>query len=324
MMMEIPMNERFQQLIDKETAKGTTHAVLLGVQSADRRIDFRGAAGDAVPDDPFHIASITKMYTAAIAMQLTDENKLNLQTPIRRYLEHLDLGGVHIHRGKDFGNNLTVRQLIHQTSGLADYYQGGLLDDLRNGRDREYGVPDVLTMIRGMPAVSAPDGGASHYSDTNYQLLGAVIEAIEGAPLSNVFRKRIFDPIGLTQTCVYDHASQRPEPLPLYDGRRRLNAPLALSSMAPDGGIVSTLDDSLRFLRAYFDGNLFDRRNLTRMMQWNRLFFPLEYGYGLMRFRLPQWMTPFSAAPELIGHSGSSGSFAFYAPKEKLLPDRNI
>ena len=94
--------------------------------------------------------------------------------------------------------------------------------------------------------------------------------------------------------------------------------PLALSSMAPDGGIVSNLTDSLTFLKAYFAGQLFDASHFERMYQWNALFFPIQYGYGLMRFKLPGWMTPFRQTPQLIGHSGSSGSFAFYAPNEKL------
>ncbi|NJK82132.1 MAG: beta-lactamase family protein [Chloroflexaceae bacterium] len=74
----------------------------------------------------------------------------------------------------------------------------------------------------------------------------------------------------------------------------------------------------MRFLRAYFDGELFDPANFARMLAWNALFFPMQYGYGLMRFKLPRWMTLFRETPELIGHSGSTGSFAFYAPREQL------
>ena len=54
------------------------------------------------------------------------------------------------------------------------------------------------------------------------------------------------------------------------------------------------------------------------MTRWNPLFFPLQYGTGLMRFKLPRAMTLFRATPELIGHSGSSGSFAFYAPQDQV------
>lgn len=112
---------------------------------------------------------------------------------------------------------------------------------------------------------------------------------------------------------MFDHTKERSALIPLYNKSQRLDVPLALSSMASDGGIVSILGYSLRFLR-----DLFNRAHFGRMYQWNPLFFPLQYSYGLMRFKLPRWMTLFRDTPELIGHSGSSGSFAFYAPSEKL------
>jgi D-alanyl-D-alanine carboxypeptidase len=68
------------------------------------------------------------------------------------------------------------------------------------------------------------------------------------------------------------------------------------------------------FLRAFFEGQLFDQAFLERMMTWNSIFFPLRYGYGLMYFRLPR----FFAQPQFIGHSGSTGSFAFTCPSRSI------
>ena len=312
------INQRLQTLIDKESRKANTHAVMLGVQSADGRVDFQGAAGDAAPDNPYFIASVTKMFTATVIMQLVDDGRLNLDAPITNYLPAELLDGIHVYKGVDYSHQLKVYQLIHQTSGLADYYEDELIEDFKNNRDRRYNLDDVLAMVRNLKPSDVPDGGKSYYSDTNYQLLGAIIEAITDCPLTYVFQERIFGPLDLSQTYVFDHAIERSMPLPLYNKNQRLDVPLALSSMAPDGGIVSTLADNLRFLRAYFDGELFDSAHFERMMHWNSLFFPLQYGYGLMRFKMPRAMTLFRDTPELIGHSGSSGSFAFYAPDEKL------
>lgn len=71
------------------------------------------------------------------------------------------------------------------------------------------------------------------------------------------------------------------------------------------------------FLRSFFVGNLFEKVMLERVMIWNKIFFPLRYGYGLMFFKLPRyfWITPL---PEFIGHSGSTGSFAFACPSRLL------
>ena len=312
------INQKLQTLIDKESRKPNTHSVLLGMQSGDGRINFRGAAGDASIDSPYFIASITKMFTATIIMQLVDEGRIDLDAPIQQYLPHLHLDGIHIHKGVDYSKQLKVYQLIHQTSGLADYYEDGFVEDFKHNRDRAYNLDDVLTMVRNLKPSNAPDSGKSYYSDTNYQLLGAIIEFVTDYPLAQVFQSRIFEPLQLDQTYVFDHTAQRETPIPLYHKSQCLNVPLALSSMAPDGGIVSTLADSLTFLKAYFSGEMFNNRHFERMYQWNALFFPMQYGYGLMRFKLPRWMTLFRETPELIGHSGSSGSFAFYAPDKKL------
>ena len=313
------INQKLQALIDKESRKANTDSVLLGVQSADRRVNFRGAAGDASPDSPYFIASVTKMFTVAALMSLFDEDKLDLDAPITDYLPGDLLDNVHIYNGTDYSHRLKVYQLIHQTSGLPDYFDGGLAEDFKQNRDHVYSVTDALIIARKASPAAAPDSGKSHYSDTNYQLLGAIIESISGQSLAEVFQARIFDPLGLTETYLYDCNRPRSgEPLPLYFKDRQLSLPLALTSERGAGGVVSTLADSLRFLQAYFDGDLFDKAYFERMMQWNALFFPMQYGYGLMRFKLPRWMYLLRDTPELIGHSGSSGSFAFYAPSKKL------
>jgi CubicO group peptidase (beta-lactamase class C family) len=92
-----------------------------------------------------------------------------------------------------------------------------------------------------------------------------------------------------------------------------------MTSFGPDGGLVSNIEDSLRFLRAMMEGNLFQNpATLQRMKSWRRIFFPMQYGLGLMRFRLPRILSPFSPAPELVGHSGVSSAFLFYNADAQL------
>jgi CubicO group peptidase (beta-lactamase class C family) len=215
----------------------------------------------------------------------------------------------------DHGPALTIRHLLHQTSGLADYYESDLAADLKRGRDRSYSLNDVLRMTKALPPQAAPESGKSYYSDTNYQLLGAVIEVATGQTYDQALQSRICEPLELKQTSVLQGSDMG---FPVYHKDNRLNVSQILTSMASDGGIISTMDEMLIFLRAFMDGHLFKPENVVQMRQWNRLFFPLQYGYGLMRVKLPRWMTLFRATPELIGHSGSSGSFAFYAPEPDI------
>ena len=309
------LSQSLQALIDKECAKANTHAVILRASAGDGRVDFKGSSGAAQPDTRFPIASITKMFTAALIMQLTDEGRLGLDQTVESILADIDLSGLHVVQGVDYGAALTVRHLLHQTSGLADYYESDLAADLKDSKDRSYDLNDVLQMTKTLPPQAAPESGTSHYSDTNYQLLGAVIEAASGQTYDEALQSRICEPLGLTQTGVLQGTDMG---LPVYHKDRRLDVPQILRCMKSDGGIISTLDEMLLFLRAFFQNQLFDPEKALQMRQWNRLFFPMQYGYGLMRIKLPRWMTLFRATPELIGHSGASGAFAYYAPERDI------
>lgn len=290
------------------------------MHSGDGRLAFEGAAGAAQVDQPFFIASITKMFTGAAVIQLADEGALGLDDRVAAHLPHLELAGLHVVAGVDHTETLTLRHLLHQTSGLADYYEGMFLQDMLAGRDRAFEVADAVEMARGLRPMSAPDSGRAQYSDTNFQLLGAVIEAATGQDLPTVFAAGLFEPLGLSDTYLFDHrrAPDRAAPVPLYHKAKRLEVPLALSSMRPDGAGVWTLGDAVRFLRVYFGGALFDPSNLSAMTAWKPAFFPIQYGYGIMRFRLPRWMNLFRATTEFVGHSGTCGAWAFFAPAEDV------
>lgn len=74
--------EDLQTLLDQQVKRSATRGILMGVQSGDKQIDFVGAAGAASPDQPFFMASITKMVTTAVLMQLVDEQRITLDDPV--------------------------------------------------------------------------------------------------------------------------------------------------------------------------------------------------------------------------------------------------
>ena len=305
------LSATFDAMLDAQIRKGNGHGILLSVQSGDGRIGYLGGAGQADPWMPFPIASITKLFTATLVLQLVDEGRLRLEDRVQDLIAHVDLAGLHVVKGVDHGPTLTVRHLLHQTSGLADYYARDVAHDLKRCEDRAYDLADVLEMTRALPPQAAPDSGRSHYSDTNFQLLGALIEAVTGQSYARAVQTRICAPLGLRQTGVLRGEDSG---LAIYHGTRPLRIPRTLRSMGPDGGIVSTLEDMRVFLRAFMAMELFSAARGAEMRRWNRLFFPFQYGLGLMRVKLPRWMTLFRQTPELIGHSGASGTFAFHAP----------
>lgn len=326
--------QKAQALLNSQVGKGGLQNIVAALQSYDKSLDFAGAAGIAdpgagapmIPETPYFIASVTKMYTAAIIMQLHQEKRLDLEAPVSDYLPADLLDGIHVYKGTDYSRQLKVFQLVNQTSGLADFEadkpRGGksVLKELMAGSDRYIDTAEALRITRTLSPHFPPGApGRAYYSNLNYRLLGEIIETITAKPMAVNFEERICAPLGLQHTYLFDWQSPRAgqTPATIYLKNRPANVPRYLSSNISDGGLVSTASECMIFLRAFFEGRLFDKSLLERMTQWNSIFFPLRYGYGLMYFHLPRyfWITPL---PEFVGHSGSTGSFAFACPSRSL------
>ena len=332
---------RLQSEIDALVSRNTdVFSAVLGVTSAIGDFGWAGAAGTAYPDKaepmkvdtPIFIASITKMYTGAAAMILGERELLSLDDPISKFLPASMLEGLHSYKGRDYSDQLRIYHLISQTSGLPDYFEekpkGGksIFDLIVATGDMEWDLEKVVRIAKsGLSAKFPPEpkeqgrsGNKAYYSDTNYQMLGAIIESVTHKPLHEVFSELIIEPLELSSTYLHGHKDPKttPEnpPANIYYRTKPLFLDKAMTSFGPDGGMVSNVEDSLKFLRHFMAGKLFAQPStLQRMKSWRRIFFPFQYGLGLMRFKLPRILSPFSATPELIGHSGSTSAFLFHS-----------
>jgi D-alanyl-D-alanine carboxypeptidase len=322
------------------TRLGTERKLATLIDGYDRRPDTSGVAFSlAQPStgwtwtsgedqSPYFIASITKLYTTALVMDLVNRGHIGLDLPIGSYLPRDVVAGLNVQDGVDRSDEISVRQLLSHTSGIADYFEQKRTDGTTTfGRalvaDWGWTFEDAIEIAKHemRPKFSPGAPGKAYYSDTNYQLLGAIIESVTGMTFEAALAERIFLPIDLSRTYLftsgtldrYDQVSQM-----LFD-TTPIRIPGVMASVGADGGIVSSAAESMRFLRAFMAGELFPTRYLADMQrEWRRIFFPLQYGLGLMRFALPRVMTGFRAAPAMIGHSGASGAVAFYAPKIDL------
>lgn len=278
------------------------------------------SAGNLTGETPFYAASATKLLITAL-MVMSDAPPLD--TPFREILTGPDTEGLHRKNGRDRTGEITLRHLLQHTSGLPDYFEAassksGLLAELLTGADRAWTFAEAMEIARRLGPIGAPgDLRRAHYSDTNFQLLGKVIEQVHGKPLAEVLNARLFAPLGLSQTWLAsDPADLRPVALRYKE--QALPIPRAMASFQADGGLVTTALEGLQILRAIFGGVLFDASRLSSMYDWRPWQFPLSYGTGMMRFTLPRLMTGFRDMPELIGHSGLSGAVLFHAPRTGL------
>jgi CubicO group peptidase (beta-lactamase class C family) len=314
---------RLERALARTARQRDIAGVVVRVERDDETASWTGTDGELDASSPFFIASVTKLYTAAIVLRYLEGGRLTLDDRLVDRVDHGRVDRLHIHRGVDRTDEIRIRHLLAQTSGLPDYFRGRRPDGttlertLREGVDVAWSLDDVLDATRRMGAVFPPGmRGKAHYSDTNHQLLGRVIELASGDSYEAALRREVIEPLRLERTWLYrDPADGRP--VPLRDGDHQLSIPRAMASFGPDGGIVATVDDLMRFVRGFFGGALFDRGVLPGLRTYNRIFFPLQYGIGIARFAWPRILSPFAAQPELLGHSGLSGAFAFYAPARR-------
>ena len=319
-------------------------SAVAGIETEDGSVYWSGASGtvhagkaeEMQQSTPFFLGSTTKMYTAAAVLLLEEQGLLSLEDSISRYLPGSVIEGLHVFRGQDYTDSLSIYHLLNHTSGLPDYFLrkrsdgSSLFGTISLGKDVQWNWSEAAGIARSelTPKFSPADFGQekvhpkSHYSDTNYQLLGAVIESAASRPLAEVFAHYITEPLGLSSTYLHDGSPGKEEqgfPAHFYYRQRPLFLDRALASSWADGGMVSTVSDGLVFMRSLIQGTLFDTPSTAgRMQEWYRSFFPFSYGLGLMRFRLPGFLSVLTGTPELIGHSGFNGSFHFYSPEDRV------
>jgi D-alanyl-D-alanine carboxypeptidase len=283
-----------------------------------------GAAGDLTTNSQFFIAGTTKLYTTATILILLSKGVINLNDKIAKYICDPVLKGLHILNGKDHSSDITIKNLLAHTSGIPDYFQQknkkdkSLENELNGGNDQFWTFEQAINRSKQLKPLFVPGAkGKAHYSYTNFQLLGKIIENILGKSIDAIFEKLIFKPLGFSKTYLFNDIEDK-RPKPLYFKNKELIIPKAMSSFGSDGGIVSTSGELIAFLAAFFDGWLFPKSYIESLKIWNKIFYPMQSGVGIQRFKLPWFLNTFGTIPELLGHSGLSGTLAFFSPEKEL------
>ena len=324
------LNKKLESIVTTLVAKDKSiRNCVFAVRKGDGSFSWEGAAGIAkqngrvlmTKDTPVYIASILKLYTATVVMKLYETGNLSLDDPISRYLPEELIKGIHVYQGKDYSMEITIRQLLSQTSGIADYFMekpaGGksVFETLLETPEREWKENETIEWARDKLTPNFPPGTKASYSDTNFDLLEKVIESITGQPLHVVYDNFIFYPLGLTHTWLVEKSAPQ-DLLPaspadvFYDDRNIANI---RSNSAYWPYMVSTAGDMIIFLKALNEGSIIKNETLDMMHDWNKLYFPIQYGYGTMYFKLPPVMRKATGLTPLWGHSGSTGSFLYYS-----------
>jgi len=219
----------------------------------------------------FEIGSISKQFVSAVAMLLVEEEKLDLDDPIHRYLPDLP--------GEWLG--VTMRHLLNHTSGIPDYEEIRTYDVYRFRVTPE----EVIQIAHSRPMDFAP-GTGWYYSNTGYFLASMIVERIEGRPLGQVLESRIFGPLGMTQTRMADPEAiirHRAAGYWVNKAGDLINRnPTETSSTLGAGGMISTAHDLARWDAALYDDQLLTDK--SREAMWSPAVLPdgtnTEYAMG--------------------------------------------
>lgn len=280
----------------------------------DGKVVYRRAFGMAdieqgrpiTPSTDFHVASLSKQFTAFSVLLLAQDGKLSLDDDVRRYVPELP----------DFGHVIRIRQLLDHTSGLRD--QWNLLSMAGWRMEDVITEEEVMRLVRRQRGLNFVPGSEFEYSNTGYTLLGLVVERVSGESLAAFSRERIFGPLGMEHTFFHERHST------LVPGRARSYQPsagtgyesvaLSYSTVGPTS-LFTTADDLVLWEMNFDDARVGGKSLLARMQTPEKLDdgSVLDYADGLFveEYR----------GLRMIDHDGADAGFRSYALR---FPDQHL
>ncbi|MDZ4713832.1 MAG: serine hydrolase [Cytophagales bacterium] len=223
----------------------------------------------------FNLASVSKQFITMMILILRDQNKLQFDDPVKKYLPGFPYDGI------------TIRHLMTHTSGLPEYFDHlrhmGPLDTLTNETVIRY-------LIDGKPPLVFPTGDKWVYCNTGYVLLATLIENVSGKPLHVFFRERITAPLGLRNTRAYNLTLKDPIPNRVYgfrreNGRNVSNDLVLFDGIWGDGNIYASAEDLLKWDQALYTEKLVKQKTLkeafTPVTLNDGTTYPYGFGWGI-------------------------------------------
>lgn len=317
------------QLFTKYTQEEGIHNAFFRIETVDQSILLDTVMGKFATGEkptlntPFYTASIGKTFTATAISQLVDEGKLSFDD---RVVDHLDtlLEGLLVIDGVDYTPDLTIHHLLSHTSGLPDYFEDppvkgvNMMQKLLMEPNRFWEPVDLIHFTKKHFKGQFKPGQGYHYSDTEYVLLGLIVEKVSGLPLHEYFQQYIFRPLGMNLSSM--NLRSKPIRTPdfpmaeIYAGPMEISQFQSLSADWAGGAIRSTGEDLNTFLKALFQGTLISKGSFSKMQQWIPESQGTYYGYGLRKWVLNE-LSDSIPTLTLIGHSGATGAYLYYCPE---------
>ena len=225
----------------------------------------------ATPETNYRLASVTKQFTAAAILLLSQDGKLSLDDPVKKWLPSLPSAI----------DSVTITHLLSHTSGIIDYE-----DVMPAGTVKQLHDADVLRLLEAHDSVYFKPGTRYSYSNSGYSLLSLIVARASGKSFATFLRERIFLPLGMNHTVAYEEGistvSNRAFGYTIKDGVWTRKDQSTTSAVLGDGGIYSSIDDLAKWDAALYDSRLLsdDSRRLAFTPHTATDQADVKYGFG--------------------------------------------
>ena len=197
----------------------------------------------------FHLASVSKTFTAMATLKLAEMGKLSLDDDVKKFFPNFPY------------DNVKVKNLLSHRSGLPNYLY--FMEELGWNKKQHCSNKDVLDyLIKFKPAATSPDTHFT-YCNTNYALLGLIIEKAAGESYADFLQQQFFTPLNMKDSYVYD-IKDSATAMPSYDYRGRQEAFTFLDCGIGDKNVYSTPEDLLKWDQAMYTNQIFSKETLEK------------------------------------------------------------
>ncbi len=300
----------FDTILSEQFKTNETGAAALVARNG--RIIYKKAFGMAdlelnVPmqaDHVFRIGSITKQFTAVAILQLMEQGKLNLEDEITRFIPDYPVQG----------NKITIEHLLTHTSGIANY--SGMTDTSK-AESKDVTPVEMIDFFKNLPMRFAP-GTKWEYSNSNYFLLGYIIERVTGKSYAEYLEENFFKPLDMNHSLYADDTriiTNRAGAYTMGNNGYENSQPLNITHVFSAGAIQSTVEDLFKWHQAVHSCKLVKKETLAKAVTKYKLKDGKEaaYGYG--------WRLGFVYDSPSIWHGGQINGFKtmeLYLPREDV------
>jgi CubicO group peptidase (beta-lactamase class C family) len=250
--------------------------------------------------------SVSKQFTAAAILLLEQQGKLSIDDDVRKYVPEIP----------DYGNTITIRHMLHHTSGFRDWGAVAALSGWERGT-KFYTNDDALEIIARQKLLNNIPGGEYIYSNSNYNLMAIIVQRVSGSSLAAFTRKYIFEPAGMTHTQWRDDPNRIVPNRAIAYSKTMVGYEIDMPNeyVYGNGGLLTTTEDLIKWSAYYQSGKLGTASLLSKQLQTD----PFNngvvntYAAGLIIGNVMGWKN--------ISHGGATAGYRAYL---ETFPEQNL